>query len=29
MKLITAIVRSEKLDEIIDAVIGKNGRGSP
>lgn len=27
MKLITAIVRSEKLDEIIDAVIGNNGRG--
>jgi nitrogen regulatory protein P-II 1 len=27
MKLITAIIRSEKLDEIIDAVIGNNGRG--
>lgn len=27
MKLITAIVRSEKLDEIIEAVIGNNGRG--
>lgn len=27
MKLITAIVRSEKLDEIIDAVVGNNGRG--
>jgi nitrogen regulatory protein PII len=27
MKLITAIVRSEKLDEIIDVVIGNNGRG--
>lgn len=27
MKLITAIVRSEKLDGIIDAVIGNNGRG--
>jgi len=27
MKLITAIVRSEKLDEIIDAVIASNGRG--
>lgn len=27
MKLITAIVRSEKLDEIIDAVVASNGRG--
>ena len=27
MKQITAVVRSEKLDEIIDAVIGSNGRG--
>ena len=27
MKLITAIVRPEKLDEIVDAVIGNNGRG--
>jgi len=27
MKLITAVVRSEKLDEVIDAVIGNNGRG--
>ena len=27
MKLITAIIRSEKLDEIIDAVISNNGRG--
>jgi len=27
MKLITAIVRSEKLDDIIGAVIGNNGRG--
>jgi nitrogen regulatory protein PII len=27
MKLITAIVRSERLDEIIDAVIDTNGRG--
>ena len=27
MKLVTAIVRPEKLDEIIDAVIGNNGRG--
>ena len=27
MKLITAIVKSEKLDEIIDAVIANNGRG--
>ncbi len=27
MKLITAIVRSEKLDEIIDAVVANNGRG--
>ena len=27
MKLVTAIVRQEKLDEIIDAVISSNGRG--
>lgn len=27
MKLITAIVRPEKLDELIDAVIGNHGRG--
>jgi nitrogen regulatory protein PII len=27
MKLITAIVRPEKLDEVIDAVLGNNGRG--
>jgi nitrogen regulatory protein P-II 1 len=27
MKLVTAIVRSEKLDELIDAVIDQNGRG--
>jgi nitrogen regulatory protein P-II 1 len=27
MKLITAIVRAEKLDEIIGAIIGNNGRG--
>jgi nitrogen regulatory protein PII len=27
MKLITAIVRPEKLDEIIDAVIDHKGRG--
>ena len=27
MKLVTAIVRSEKLDEIIDAVIDNGGRG--
>jgi nitrogen regulatory protein PII len=27
MKLVTAIVRSEKLDELIDAVIDNNGRG--
>jgi nitrogen regulatory protein PII len=27
MKLITAIVRPEKLDEVIDAVLGSNGRG--
>jgi len=27
MKLITAIVRPEKLGEIVDAVIGNNGRG--
>ena len=27
MKLVTAIVRPEKLDEIIDAVISNNGRG--
>lgn len=27
MKLVTAIVRSEKLDELIDAVIDHNGRG--
>jgi nitrogen regulatory protein PII len=27
MKLITAIVRSEKLDEIIEAVTANNGRG--
>jgi nitrogen regulatory protein P-II 1 len=26
-KLVTAIVRSEKLDELIDAVIDNNGRG--
>jgi nitrogen regulatory protein P-II 1 len=27
MKLVTAIVRSEQLDEIIDAVIDNGGRG--
>jgi nitrogen regulatory protein P-II 1 len=27
MKLVTAIVRAEQLDEIIDAVISNNGRG--
>jgi nitrogen regulatory protein P-II 1 len=27
MKLVTAIVRSEKLDEIVDAVIDNGGRG--
>jgi nitrogen regulatory protein PII len=27
MKLITAIIRSEKLDEIIDAVTANKGRG--
>jgi nitrogen regulatory protein PII len=27
MKLITAIVRSEKLDEVIDAVLANNCRG--
>lgn len=27
MKLITAIVRPEKLDEVIDAVLYNNGRG--
>ena len=27
MKLVTAIVRPEKLDEIIDTVIGNKGRG--
>ena len=27
MKLVTAIVRPEQLDEIIDAVISGNGRG--
>lgn len=27
MKLVTAIVRSEKLDELIDAVVDHNGRG--
>ena len=27
MKLVTAIVRPEKIDEIIDAVISNNGRG--
>jgi nitrogen regulatory protein PII len=27
MKLVTAIVRPEKLDEIIDAVIDHQGRG--
>jgi nitrogen regulatory protein P-II 1 len=27
MKLITAIVRPEKLDEVIDAVLGNGGRG--
>jgi len=27
MKLITAIVRPEKLDELIDVVIGNGGRG--
>src|SRR5215472_2668865 len=27
MKLVTAIVKSEKLDELIDAVIDHNGRG--
>ena len=27
MKLITAIVRPEKLDEVIDAVLASNGRG--
>lgn len=27
MKLITAIVRPEKLDEVIDAVLANNGRG--
>jgi nitrogen regulatory protein PII len=27
MKLITAIVRPEKLDEVIDAVIANQGRG--
>ena len=27
MKLVTAIVRPEKLDEIIDAVIDHKGRG--
>lgn len=27
MKLVTAILRAEKLDEVIDAVIASNGRG--
>jgi nitrogen regulatory protein P-II 1 len=27
MKLITAIVRPEKLDEVIDAVLGNKARG--
>ena len=27
MKLVTAIIRAEQLDEIIDAVISNNGRG--
>jgi nitrogen regulatory protein PII len=27
MKLITAIVRPERLDELIDVVIGNGGRG--
>jgi nitrogen regulatory protein P-II 1 len=27
MKLVTAVVRSEKLDDIIDAVIDNGGRG--
>jgi nitrogen regulatory protein PII len=27
MKLITAIIRPEKLDEVIDAVLVNNGRG--
>lgn len=27
MPLVSAIVRSEKLDEIIDAVVGSNCRG--
>lgn len=27
MKLITAIIRPEKLDELIDVVIGNGGRG--
>ncbi len=27
MKLVTAIVRSEKLDEIIDAVLASHGKG--
>jgi len=27
MKLITAIVRPEKLDEVIDAVLANNGHG--
>ena len=27
MKLITAIVRPEKLDEVIDAVLANQGRG--
>jgi nitrogen regulatory protein PII len=27
MKLITAIIRPEKLDEVIDAVLANNGRG--
>lgn len=27
MKLITAIVRSEKLDELVDAVVDNNCRG--
>lgn len=27
MKLITAIIRPEKIDEIVDVVIGHGGRG--
>jgi hypothetical protein len=27
MKLITAIIRPERLDELIDVVIGNGGRG--